>query len=114
MNHLYMDEWNNNHPIKNDNPNIDDAYENCKPNIDEGYELDRGINRCENRHDAHDSCNKADYKRCIVSSSDDASKKRKVISENNVSTMSSTQTSRTSATNANDLKFSIPLVSLNE
>ena len=72
-----MDEDHNNHPIKNNNPNTDDAYDNCKPNTDYSCEVDRGINRCKNRHGAHNSYIKADYERCIVSSSDDTSKKRR-------------------------------------
>ena len=92
----------------------DDAHVISKPKSDDNCEVDRCINGCVNRPYVHDTCIKADYDRCTVLSSDDTSKKRKMISENDVSTMSLTQTGRTSAKNTNDLKFSVPLRSLHK
>ena len=67
-------------------------------NTDEACEVNRVINRYKNRTHSNDVYNNADYERCVVSSSNDASNKRKIAGETDVSTMPLPQTSRSSAT----------------
>ena len=98
VNPVYMSKATNRYPFENDNPNTDEAYGSCNPNTDERCEVDRGINRFKNRYHDHDTYSSADYEIFVVSSSDDTSNKRKVISETDVSTMSLNQTSRSSTT----------------
>ena len=72
------------------------------------------MNSHESRVDVCNSYHNADMQKIISTSSDDTSNKRKATADNDISTMSLTQTSKTSPKNSNDLKFSIPLSSLHQ
>ena len=107
-----MNEANNDYPFNMDKPNIDEAFYSRKLDADDGCELDRSINRRKHRSHCNDAYSNAHYRRCTVSSNDDTSNKRKVISGTDVSTTSFTQTSRTSATKPNDINISIHISTL--
>ena len=85
LNPVYMNEATNLYP-----------FESGNPNTDESCEVDRGINRSKNRSHCNDAYSNADYERCVVSSSDDTSNKRKVVAETDVSRISLIQTRRSS------------------
>ena len=84
-----------------DKTNKDESFDSHKSDGDDGCELYRRINRRKHRSDSNDAYSNAHYEKCPVSLSDDTSKKRKVISETDVSTMSCTQTSRSPAAKPN-------------
>ena len=102
------------YPITTCNPKFDEVFDSRKSNGDDRCELDRRMNRRKHRSNGKDVYNNAHYKRCPVSSSDDTSKKRKILSETDVSTMSFTQTSRSSASKLNAVHVSISLSTLEQ
>ena len=75
-----MNEATNRYPFKNENPNTDEVYDSCKSDEDDGCEVDRRMNQCKNRSHGHDAYNNADDERWVVSSSDDTSNEKKLIS----------------------------------
>ena len=85
------------------------AFDSRKSFRHETCEIDRGNVRRRHRREDNDTFKNTNYETCPLSSSDDTSKKRKVIDENDVSTMSLTQNSTSATTKSNAVHVSIPI-----
>ena len=112
VNHVPTNEATNTYHFNMDKINKDKAFDGHKSKGDDGCESDRRINQREHRSDGDDAYSNAHYERCPVSSSDDTSNKRKIISEIDVSIISFVQTSRIFAAKPNTVNLSITISTL--
>ena len=84
-------------------------FDSRKSSRIETCEVDRSIARRKHRREDNDTLNKTSYETCLLSSSDDTSKKRKVTTDNDVSTISLTPNSTNTNAKPNVVNVSIPV-----
>ena len=76
------------------------------------YEVNRGITRSKNRSYCNDASINYNYKKCVTLSYDNTSNTRKVVTDTDVSNISSTPTNVSSIINNNKnrtINFSVPI-----